>query len=232
MDNEKIYGLITARGNSKGIPNKNMREINGQPLIYYSAKAALESKKLEKVFLSTDSEKIAKYGEDLGLEVPYLRPKHLASDYSKSIDTVKHLITNCSLNGAICLIQPTTPLVTKDDIRKSIEIYKHSKKNVLSLSETSFQPTNTCFINSENEINFIKKNTGKPRQKLDQYFRLNGAIFLNSVESILSQNSLVQDNSIAYFMPKWKSIDIDDLVDFKIAELILQNKDIFNNLNN
>ena len=178
MVNNKIYGLITARGNSKGILNKNMREVNGKPLIYYSAKAALKSKNLEKVFLSTDSEEIAKYGKNLGLEVPFLRPNHLATDDSKSIDAVKHLISHCSLNGAICLIQPTTPLVTKKDINDALEIYTKNKRNVLSVSESSFQPTNTCIINSQNEINFIKKNSGQPRQKLDQYFKLNGAILL------------------------------------------------------
>lgn len=227
MATEKIYGLITARGNSKGIPNKNMREINGYPLIYYSAKAALKSKYFEKVFLSTDSENIAKYGKSLGLEIPYLRPQNLAQDDSKSIDSVKHLIRNCSLSGAICLIQPTTPLVTKNDINKALEIYIKNKKNVLSVSESSFQPTNTCQINSHDEMIFIKKNTGKPRQKLDKYFKLNGAIFINSIESIISKNSLVQDKSIAFIMPKWKSIDIDNLTDLRIAELILKNKLIF-----
>ena len=227
MVNNKIYGLITARGNSKGILNKNMREVNGKPLIYYSAKAALKSKNLEKVFLSTDSEEIAKYGKNLGLEVPFLRPNHLATDDSKSIDAVKHLISHCSLNGAICLIQPTTPLVTKKDINDALEIYTKNKRNVLSVSESSFQPTNTCIINSQNEINFIKKNSGQPRQKLDQYFKLNGAIFINSVKSIMSKNSLIENNSIAFVMPKWKSIDIDDYTDLKIAELILKNKIIF-----
>ena len=227
MGNNKIYGLITAIGYSKGIPNKNMSELNGYPLIYYSAKAALESKYLEKVFLSTDSEKIAEYGANLGLEIPFLRPKHLAKDSSKSIDAVKHLIENCSLNGAICLIQPTSPLLTNEDVTEAVRIHKSLKRNVLSVSESSFQQTNTCNINSRNEINFIKKNTGEPRQKLCKYFKLNGAIFINSVESIFSNNSLVQDNSIAYIMPKWKSIDIDDLTDLKMAELILKNKAIF-----
>ena len=227
MTTEKIYGLITARGNSKGIPNKNMKSINGYPLIYYSAKAALESKYLKKVFLSTDSEYIAKYGESLGLEIPYIRPKSLAQDNSKSIDSVKHLIRNCSLSGAICLIQPTSPLVTKNDLNKALEIYIRNKKNVLSVSESSFQPTNTCQINSHDEMIFIKRNSGEPRQKLDKYFKLNGAIFINSIESIISKNSLVQDQSIAFIMPKWKSIDIDDITDLRMAELILKNKKIF-----
>ena len=227
MDNEKIYGLITARGNSKGIPKKNMKKINGYPLIYYAAKAAIESKNLEKVFLSTDSEEIAKYGEFLGLEIPYIRPKHLAKDNSKSIDAVKHLIEKCSLSGSICLIQPTSPLVSSEDIQKATEIHKKYKKNVLSVTESSFQPSNTCFINNIDEISFIRKNEGLPRQDLNQHFKLNGAIFLNSIESIFSKNSLIQDASIAYIMPKWKSIDVDDLIDFKIAELILKNKEIF-----
>ena len=163
----------------------------------------------------------------MGLEIPFLRPKHLAKDSSKSIDAVKHLIENCSLNGSICLIQPTSPLLTNEDVNEAVRIHKSLKRNVLSVSESSFQQTNTCNINSRNEINFIKKNTGEPRQKLSKYFKLNGAIFINSVESIILNNSLVQDYSIAYVMPKWKSIDIDDLTDLKMAELILKNKAIF-----
>ncbi len=224
---EKVIGLITARSGSKGIPNKNMKKLNGKPLLYYASKALIGNEEIDQVILSTDSESIAEYGRELGLKVPFIRPKYLAEDNSKSIDVVKHIIKKCSLKGSICLVQPTSPLVSCSDIQKSIEIHKNTNQNVISVCETSLKLSNTCLLNEFCKISFLEKNTGTPRQLQNQYYKLNGAIFLNSIESILQTNSLVQENSIAFIMPKYRSIDIDDLYDWNVTELILKNKHIF-----
>lgn len=220
----EINGVITARGGSKGIPGKNIKLLCGKPLLFYVTKAAIDSNCFEKIYLSTDSEEIANYGRQLGLEVAYLRPKELAEDSTKSIEVIFDLIKKLNLKGSIFLMQPTSPLINSYDIKNACEMHLQSGDSILSVRKSSYRAVNTCKLYESNKLNFVKENTGSPRQKNDKFYELNGAIFLNKIKKIFDSGTLAPQNSRALIMPNLRSIDIDDMEDWEMAELIIRNK--------
>ncbi len=227
MKNNEIYAIIPARGGSKGIPNKNIKKFNNNPLLYYSSHAAIESKCFKRIILSTDSKKIASYGKEIGLEVPFIRDKRISTDDSKSIDVVFDVIKKCNLKGSICLIQATSPLVSKDDFIKACELHHKHEKSVLSVSEYSLNFGIICKKNDNSNLKFIEKNQGVPRQKIEKTYRLNGAFFLNKISTLIKEKTLAPDGALPYLMPKYRSIDIDDNIDWKIAEYVQKNINSF-----
>src|SRR5262245_55196720 len=123
-----VLGLIPARGGSKSIPRKNVKLLCGQPLLFYTARAALASAKLSRVILSTDDPAIAEVGRECGLEVPFLRPPELAQDSTPMLPVAQHAIRWMEESGArfdaLCLLQPTNPLRQTEDIDASIELFE------------------------------------------------------------------------------------------------------------
>ena len=230
MESNEIYAIIPARGGSKGIPNKNIKPFNKHPLIYHCSLAAIESKSFRRIILSTDSEKIASYGEEIGLEVPFLRDKKISNDESKSIDVVFDVIKKCNLKGSICLIQPTSPLVSKNDFIRACELHLKTNKSVLSISEYLFNLGIICKKDDNSNLKFIKKNQGIPRQKTEKTYKLNGAFFLNKISTLKKEKTLAPNGAFPYVMEKYRSIDIDDHVDWKIAEYIQKNINLFKEL--
>ncbi len=229
-DSNKIYAIIPARGGSKGIPKKNIKPFNNIPLLFYSSKAAIDSKCFERIILSTDSKEIASFGEEIGLEVPFLRDKSISNDDSKSIDVVFDVIDKCNLKGSICLIQATSPLVRKDDFIKACELHLRTQKSILSISEYLLNPGIICTLDKKSDLQFIAKNKGLPRQKIEKTYKLNGAFFLNTISAIKEEQTLAPNGALPYLMPKYRSIDIDDHLDWKLAEFIHKNINFFEGL--
>jgi CMP-N-acetylneuraminic acid synthetase len=124
----KILAIIPARSGSKGIPNKNIKKLSGRPLIYYTIKAALNSKLIDRIIVSSDSEKILKISEKLGAEIPFKRPKNISEDKSLAIEVIQHALNWLEKNekyfpDAIIYLQPTSPLRTKKHINEAINIF-------------------------------------------------------------------------------------------------------------
>lgn len=224
---KKINAIIPARAGSKGIPGKNIRPFNNKPLIFHASKAAIESKCFDKIILSTDSEEIALFGKEIGLEVPFLRDESIAKDESKSIDVVFDVIKRQNLEGSICLFQATSPLVNKDDFINACDLHLKNNKSVLSVSEYLFNPSIVCNQQKDLTLRFMKKNQGIPRQQLKKIYKLNGALFINEISYLFSSKTLAPDGALPYFMPKYRSIDIDDELDWKMAEFIQREIDSF-----
>jgi len=227
IESNDIYAIIPARGGSKGIPNKNIKILNNNPLLYYCSHAAIESKCFKRIILSTDSEKIASYGKEIGLEVPFLRDKKISNDESKSIDVVFDVIKKCNLRGSICLIQPTSPLVTKNDFMRACELHIKTNKSVLSISEYLLNLGIICKKKDDSQLQFIEKNQGLPRQKTEKTYKLNGAFFLNKISTLKKEKTLAPDGAFPYVMEKYRSVDIDDHFDWYIAEYIQKNINLF-----
>jgi len=126
-----VVAIIPARGGSKRIPEKNIKKLNGKPLIYYSIKNAKSSKLIDKIIVSTDNKKIAKIAKELGAEVPFLRPRNISNDKAKTIDVVKHTISFLEdqnyIPDIITILQPTTPLRSIITLDKSIRILKKER---------------------------------------------------------------------------------------------------------
>lgn len=230
-NNKKIIAIIPARGGSKGLPGKNIKELNGKPLIAYSIEAALNSNVFDKVIVSTDSEEIAEVSKKFGAEIPFLRPLELATDKADSMDTLIHALKFYSDIGEnfdyIIKLQPTSPLRTAEDIKKAVNlIIEKNGDAVISVSECKHHPLWTNTLNIDMKMNkFLKDEVkGKNRQELDKYYELNGMIFLSKTKKLIDTRDWYGENSYAQVIDGNRAIDIDNIIDFKLAEIILQEK--------
>lgn len=223
----KNIAIIPARSGSKGLEDKNIRIFNGKPLLAYSVEVAIMSGLFNEVFVSTDSEKYAEIGREYGAHVPFLRSSELSSDTASSWDAVKEALNCYGKIGAtfhtIALLQPTSPLRTAQDITNAFALMQEKQANaVVSVCEVDHSPL-WCNILPENGSmdRFLSKDlVTKGRQNLDTYYRINGAIYLVNVPYLLSSQTIYDHGCFAYKMDKRRSIDIDDLVDFQIAEYL------------
>jgi len=225
-----ILGLIPARGGSKGLPRKNIKPLLGKPLIAWTIEQALASKYLDILIVSTEDKEIADISKKYGAEISFMRPKELAKDNAKGIDVVLHVIDWLKENDKrkqydlLMLLQSTSPLRTKEDIDKAIELlFLKEAKAIVSVCEVDHHPlwANTLPENGCMK-NFIRKEImNKNRQELPVYYRLNGAIYLAYCDYIREQKSFLGSETFAYIMPKERSIDIDDDIDFRLAKILL-----------
>lgn len=221
-----FFGFIPAKSNSKGLKNKNIKIFNNKPLIYWTIKAANESKKISNFLVSTDSKKIKKIAKRYKANVPFLRPKRLSRFNTPMIEVVKHAYKFYKKFDAVVLLQPTSPLRDYRDIDNACKIFEKSKADSLiavnQLKHTS-NPEQVFILKK----NFLKYKSNKKketiRQKKKIYYSSNGsAIYITKVKYI--KKFIVGGKIVPFFMPKIKSIDIDDAEDFKIAELISKKK--------
>lgn len=228
--NKRILAFIPARGGSKGVKNKNIRIINGKPLIAYTIEAAKGVKLFEDIIVSTDSEDIAYVSKKYGADVPFLRPSYLADDNSAVIDTIIYLINEMKNKfnkeyDIIVVLQPTSPLRCEKHIREGIN--KFIEKNadfLVSVCECEHSPLWCNTLDSEGRMDyFIKEEIkNKNRQELPKYYRLNGALYIGKVESVINNRGFIGKNSYSYIMSNESSIDIDSELDLRIAEVFLK----------
>lgn len=223
-----ILAIIPARGGSKGLPNKNIKLLNGKPLVTYTIEAALAAAIFDKIIVSTDSPNIADAAKGAGAEVPFFRPAEYAADESSTMDVIKHAIAFFKGHNeefdVVCLLQPTSPLRRREHITEAYALFEEKRANSLvSVCECEHSPLWSNTIGEDLRMDdFIRSEViGKRRQDLPQYYRLNGAIYLAYTEILLEQNSFIGSNSIAYKMKASESLDIDSLDDFQYAEYLL-----------
>lgn len=224
----KNLAIIPARSGSKGLPDKNIKLLNGKPLLAYTIEAALASNQFDEVMVSTDSEKYAMIAIEYGAKVPFLRASDNAGDSASSWDVVKEVLRNYEQSGQtfekVALLQPTSPLRSKDDILNGFKTMADKDANfVVSVCEMEHSPlwANTLPDNHSME-SFIKKDVYKlPRQEIPTYYRLNGAFYLVDTNHLLNSDELYGDKSYSFIMSRENSIDIDNLYDFKFAENLL-----------
>lgn len=221
IGSNKVLSVIPARGGSKRLPGKNILQLNGAPLIVYSIQAALGCHFVDKVVVSTNSYEIAKIAIDAGAEVD-MRSEELSTDNTTTIDVLKDLLTRKNSYDICVTLQPTSPLRTADDVTKSLELFdKMNADAVISVSKAEHPPQwiNTIGRNGEMDSFFSEEIKTKRSQDLGDYFRLNGAIFCNSIKRLLNSNSpIFNSNCYAYVMPLKRSVDIDTKDDFELAE--------------
>ena len=223
---EKIIALIPARGGSKGVKKKNIRNLVDKPLIAYTIEAAQKSKYLDKVIVSTDCKEIAEVSMKYGAEVPFLRPAELAQDTTPTLDVVLHFIdfvNEYEKWNTLVLLQPTQPLRTAEDIDNAIEqFYYMGKRSLVSVSEVNDHPILMRNMDQQGVVHkLLKKTSSIRRQDMEKVYRVNGAIYINDISEITTETSF-NDNEIGFKMEKSHSIDIDEMVDFSIAEYYLE----------
>ncbi len=225
----KNLAVIPARSGSKGLADKNIKLLNGYPLIWYSIKAAIDSKCFDRIVVSTDSEKYAEIAIKCGAEIPYLRPAILSTDGASSWDVVNNILNYYLEIGenfdSVMLLQPTSPLRTSADIINAFELMtKKNAQAIISVTEMEHSPLWSNTLPTDGNMDgFISKEYDLPRQKLPTFYRYNGAIYLvkNSLFKCLD-DSFSWKQTYAYIMPQERSIDIDGAFDFLLAEILLK----------
>lgn len=230
----KNIAIIPARSGSKGLPDKNIRLVNGKPLIAYTIEAALQSGCFDTVHVSTDSEKYAEIAREYGADEPFLRSPELASDTASSWDAVREVLAKYSALGksfdTMMLMQPTSPLRTAQDVKDAYALMQEKNaKSVIAVCEVDHSPLWCDMIpDSGNMKGFGRKDIAwVTRQELRPFYRVNGSMYLLSVDgiSIPADDRIYEDDCYALFMDRKKSVDIDSEDDLAMVEFLISRRD-------
>lgn len=230
FEGEKVLALVPARGGSKGLPGKNVRDLGGKPLIAWSIEAGRESTCVDEVIVSTDDAEISEAARLWGAEVPFLRPAELATDEAKSIDVILHALDWYAGQGArfgyLLLLQPTSPLRTAVDIDDAFALLADRQgKGVVSVCETEHHPWWSNTLPEDGSMaTFLRPEALAGRQQLPPHYRLNGALYLAETGYLRRQRSFLGPQTFAHRMPAERSVDIDTLLDFRLAGLLLSDR--------
>lgn len=226
---KKILALVLARGGSKGLPGKNIRPLKGKPLIAWSTEAAQKSDYIDAIVMSTDCPKIKEQAITYGAEVPFQRPAELSTDTASGFDASMHAIDwleNRERHFDLVIhLQPTSPLRSTEDINHSIELYfKKKALAVVSVCPCAHHPWWANTLPEDGRMHhFLRQEVFENnRQGLPQYYQLNGAIYLADINFLRKNGNFYGPKTFAYVMPPERSIDIDTLLDFKLAECVLE----------
>jgi len=221
---QTFLAIIPARGGSKRLPKKNILDLKGKPLIAYSIEAGLQSKYIDKVIVSSDDDEILDTSKAFGAEI-IKRPDALASDTATSFDAIKHTIENTEKYDYIVLLQPTSPLRSALQIDEAIELLETKEANaIVSVCEMDHSPLwSNTLPKDGNMSGFLRDEVlNKRSQDLETYYRVNGAIYICKTEKLLEEESFfLKENIYGFVMDRESSVDIDETIDFKLAEWII-----------
>lgn len=210
--------LITARGGSKGLPRKNVLLTAGKPLIAWTVHAALAATTVGRVVLSSDDDEIIEAAAAAGCDIPFRRPPELATDEASSMDVVFHALQELPDYEFVVLLQPTSPLRTGADIDAAFKLMlDHNAPACVSVTDVDQSPYWMYEVTENDRLRSLFEQSPKinRRQDLPPIFTLNGAIYIAKVEWLLQSRSFLGPETIAYKMPRSRSIDIDNAIDFQ-----------------
>ncbi len=234
MYKEKSFlAIIPARSGSKGLPGKNIKELCGKPLIAWSIEVGLKSKYIDKVMVTTDSQEIANIAKKYGANVPFLRPSNLSSDTSATFSTLEHVINHYKnkLNQEfdyVILLEPTSPLREVEDIDNAIVcLLDSTADSIVGIAKTEDQ--NPAFLIEKDSKNFIqgyedKGMTVLRRQDIKDVYFFEGTIYVSKTKTLLNKETFYHENTIGFEVPKYKSLEIDDIDDFVMVEAVMKYK--------
>jgi CMP-N-acetylneuraminic acid synthetase len=229
--------LIPARSGSKSIPNKNTTLLSGEPLLSWTAKVAIDSNLSRNIVLSTDSNKIAQLGKEIGLTVPFIRPKDLARDRTLQLDVIKHAVAELSENfnmkfNTIMLLQPTSPFRTRESIVKSYDYFcKYNADTLITISDISKYAPSTKYLAARSLLPDLfqlelssdekqKHKRGTLRQDFERIWWRNGSIYIFNTATLINSNSLYGGKTIGMPTNSVESINIDTPDDLAMAKII------------
>ena len=228
----KVLALIPARGGSRRLPGKNLLKLCGEPITVWSIKAAQQSKYVDRIVVSTDSDEIAEVARVAGADVPFIRPNYLASDTASSLDVVKHALNELNQKGQcyefIVLLQPTSPLRTSKHIDESFELLQSKDADaIVGVTELDHPIELTNRLPDDLSMKgFFTTDSHLRSQNFPKRYRVNGAIYLVRVESLIKENTIfLSDRIYAYKMDREVSVDIDTPYDLRLADALFNRDD-------
>jgi CMP-N,N'-diacetyllegionaminic acid synthase len=230
IKSQSVLAIILARGGSKGFPGKNIAPLGDKPLIAWSVEAARHAKYTDRVVLSSDNQAIIDAARRFHCEVPFVRPAELARDDTPAVDVVLHALEQLPSYDILVLLQPTSPFRDHNDIDRAIDTMVHAQaKSCVSVCEVDKSPywmytTDACgrlqplLDLKETQQQLYRQQ----RQQLPRTYALNGAIYVIYTDWFHETHKFVNEETVPYIMPKERSVDIDDPLDLKWAEFLLQ----------
>ncbi len=227
--NKSFLAIIPARGGSKRLPRKNVLDLNGEPLIAWSIEAGLQSHYVDEVMVTTDDEEIAEVSKKYGAIVPFQRPEKLSDDYATRSEVIRHTIEFYKNElgkqfDYLVFLQPTSPLRGEKDIDSAIKfMFEKNGDAVVSVCELEHPIHWSGTLPQDKDMSKFLDNVAvqSRSQDLEKHYRLNGAIYICDIQKFLEEGCVfLKKNIFAFEMPQEKSVDIDSLMDFKIAEAL------------
>lgn len=221
-----FLAIIPARSGSKGLKDKNIKELAGKPMIAYTIEAAINSKIFDRIIVSTDSEEYAEIAKKYGADVPFIRPDDLAQDTTSSTEVNVHVLQALKdMNEEydyFMLLQPTSPLRGMNDIRQSVELLIEKKAlSIISMCECLHPIEWTTLLDEHKSLAGFLKDAPYRRQDSKRY-QINGAIYLCNTETYMKTKNYYGEQSYAFIMDKYSSLDVDDIYDFKYVEMLMK----------
>ena len=222
--------IIPARGGSKGIPHKNIKELGGKPLICYAIDAARKFTTDDNICVSTDDDAIIKVVEDYGLHVPFKRPEYLATDHAGTNGVLLHALNFYEEKGnvydVVILLQATSPFRRTEDVAEAAKLYDESIDMVTSVMPAKCNPYYDGFEDDENGLLVISKGNGtiERRQDAPRVWQQNGAVYVINPAQLKARGLAGMTKIRKYVMDELHSLDLDNMLDWKIAEIMLKDK--------
>ncbi len=226
-----MIALIPARGGSKGLPGKNIRELCGKPLIAHTIEAALHAEGIDRVIVTTDSQEIAETAKRYGAKVPFLRPAELAGDTSSAVDVYLHAVDYLEAHGEapiekFMVLLPTAPLRTAKHIEAALHEFEEKKADTLISMKEAETPISWYYERmpdgSVRNLGFDTEKAVANRQSNATYYIPNGAIYILDKKLLREKRTYYSENTVAYLMSAEESVDIDNRIDFMLAEVLMK----------
>lgn len=220
--------IIPARGGSKGIPHKNIKPLDGKPLIHYTIDEAREIVGDEDICVSTDDPEIIKCVEDYGLKVPFVRPEELATDTAGTYEVLLHALNFYEKQGChydvVLLLQNTSPFRKAEQIKEALKLYSPDVDMVVSVKECAANPYYCVFEEDNNGYLHVCKGDGNifRRQDAPKVYEYNGAIYIMNAETLKTTHMHKMQKRVKYVMDEISSFDLDTMTDWNIAESIIK----------
>ena len=240
IDGCKVLALVPARRGSKGLPLKNIRPLQGKPLLAWPIKAARNSRFVDRVVMSTDDAEFAAAARAAGADTPFLRPAELANDSAPSIDFILHALDTLAASGEqydyLALLEPTSPLTEAEDIDTALQalVARRAEADAI-VGVTAMGSTHPAFAVRLDAAGLMQPYAAPSfgqlprRQDIEALFSLDGSLYISTVAALRRERSFCHQRTLPYVTPRWKSFEVDDLVDFICIEAILGQRDVLRN---
>lgn len=228
ISGKKVLAVIPAREGSKGLPGKNIRLFRGKPLLLWSVEHGMSSRFVDRVIVSTDSEEYAVIVQNSGVDVPYLRPKSLASDTATSVDVILHAVDFLEAHGEaydiLALLEPTSPLRNPKDIDEALELLLSRPEAESVVSISLIEAHHPAYLMEKMATGFLKSYLPNfkviRRQDIQPLHFLDGTVYISWIDALRARKSFYHEKTLGYEVPKYQSFEIDDMDDFIICEAL------------
>lgn len=232
----KVLAIVPARGGSKGLPGKNLRLLDGRPLVAWPVSVALGAASVDRVIISTDDIAIAEAARNAGADVPFMRPSHLAHDTASSMEVILHALDTLESQGQeyeyVILLEPTSPLTESSDVEAALA-------HLRSAGATAEAIVGICRVEATHPEYDVRRNTSgiispyavadfkslRRRQEIEELYFLDGSLYISRVEAFRHYKTFYHERTLGYEVPRWKSLEVDDIFDFIMVEAVVRQRE-------